>query len=240
MHTEIVTQNTNQALAPAGNVDPFEAYADAVAPRTIVGTLLKFSKGDYLAGEEGTPVASGTKFTANLDELLVGWVKWRDGKPAEHIMKRVADGAVLPKRDELGDNDQSTWEADSAGKPRDPWQFINYLPLTDEQGELFTFTTSSRGGLGAVGDLARRYALHRRRHPDVHPVIAFDVDSYLHKDKTIGRVKVPKFTPMGWEPKARFTEALVAAGLQPSEPAPSEPAPSEPEPADDMADEIPF
>ena len=27
--------------------DPFEAYANAVAPQTIIGKLLRFSKGDY-------------------------------------------------------------------------------------------------------------------------------------------------------------------------------------------------
>src|SRR5262249_771929 len=137
-------------LAPATNVDPFEAYADAVSPRNIVGSLLKFSKGDYLAGEDGVLVPAGTTFTANADELRVGWVRWCDGKPVEHIMQRVADGAVPPKREELGDQDQSTWELDSTGQPRDPWQLTNYLPLMNELGELFTFTTSSRGGLGAI------------------------------------------------------------------------------------------
>src|SRR5262245_60963553 len=113
MKTEMIAQiATGTALAPAIGVDPFEAYADAVSPRNIVGTLLKFSKGDYLVGEEGKLVAPGTTFTANLDELLVGWVKWRDGKPVEHIMQRVADGVPPPKRNELGDQDASTWEVD--------------------------------------------------------------------------------------------------------------------------------
>ena len=236
MKTELATQeSTSTALTPAGNFDPFEAYADAVSPRNIVGTLLKFSKGDYLAGEEGNLVTLGTAFTANLDELLVGWVKWRDGKPVEHLMQRVADGAVLPKRDELGDQDQSTWEVDGTGQPRDPWQLTNYLLLMNEQGELFTFTTSSRGGLGAVGNLARRYAWHRRRHPDVYPVIALDVDSYPHKNREYGRIKVPLFVPMDWQPKTRFNEALVAAGL-----IPAEAAQSEPDQADKLDDEIPF
>jgi hypothetical protein len=228
------TQNT--VPAAYGAVDPFEAYADAVSPRTIVGTLLKFSKGDYLAGEESKAIAEGTTFTANVDELTVGWVKWSDGKPIEHIMVRVAEGRVLPKRAELGDQDETHWEADSSGAPRDPYQYTNYLPLMNDAGDLFTFTTSSRGGLGAVGDLCRLYSRHRRKHPDVHPVIALEVGSYQHANKEYGRIKFPKFTLMSWVPKTGFNEALVAAGLTPGK---EPPAPEETQ-ADDIDDSIPF
>jgi len=150
----IKQQQTNGPALATYALDPFEAYANAVAPRTIIGTLLRFSKGDYLAGEEGKEIPNGSTFTANLDELLAGWIKWSGGRPIEHMMVRVAEGRTLPKREVLGDSDASHWEADSAGVPRDPWQFTNYLPLLDEQGGIFTFATSSRGGLTAIGDLA--------------------------------------------------------------------------------------
>ena len=45
--------------------------------------VMKFSKGDYLAGEEGKAIETGTTVTANLDELLAGWIKWKEGKPVE-------------------------------------------------------------------------------------------------------------------------------------------------------------
>jgi hypothetical protein len=231
--------NKTDGLAPAPyGSDPFEAYADAVAPRIIVGTLLRFSKGDYIAGEDGKEIPEGSIFTANVDELLVGWTKWSGGKPIEHIMVRVADGRTLPKREELGDNDPSCWEVDSAGVPRDRWQFTNYLPLLDERGEIFTFVTSSRGGITAVGDLTRRYAWHRRAgHREEHPKIALDVGSYQHQNREYGRIKYPLFVPMGWAPKTAFNEALAAAGFTPeSEP----PVPQEEAQAEQMNDEIPF
>src|SRR5262249_54575450 len=134
-----------------------------------------------------------------------------DNKPTDHIMMRVADGKQMPKRAELGDTDQSLWEVDSRGKRRDPWQFTNYLLLMSDSSELFTFTTSSRGGIGAIGELCRRYSRHHKHHPDVLPMIALDVDSYQHKVKEYGRIKFPKFTPMGWQPKATFDAALAAA-----------------------------
>jgi hypothetical protein len=236
---DIVTLNSKTtALATVGDDDAFAAYANAVAPRNIIGTLLKFSKGDYLAGEEGAPVEAGTLFTANVGELLVGWVRWSASKPTDHLMLRVADNKPLPKRADLGDLDQTAWELDGAGTPRDPWQFTNYLPLLNETGELFTFVTSSRGGIGAIGELCRRYSRHHRRHPDVLPIVALEVDSYQHKVKDYGRIKFPKFTPMGWAPKSKFDEALIAAGFTVSESEPTELQP--PSTADELSDEVPF
>jgi hypothetical protein len=223
-------------LSVADN-DAFAAYADTVAPRIIIGTLLKFSKGDYLAGEEGAPVPTGSLFTANVGELLVGWVRWANNKPVDHAMFRVADNRPVTKRAELGDLDKSQWEPDNHGEPRDPWQFTNYLPLLSETGELFTFTTASRGGTSAIGELCRRYSQHRHRHPDVLPIIALDVDSYQHKVKEFGRIKFPRFTPMGWAPKSKFDAALAAAGLALNETESAEPLPSA---ADEMSDAIPF
>jgi hypothetical protein len=213
MRNELTKRPVSHSDLAIASADPFEAYADAIAPRYVVGTLLKFSKGDYLAGEEGKLIAPGTKFTANLDEMLVGWIKWEGGKPVEHRMVRVADGVAPAKRSDLGEQDEALWELDSDKQPKDPWQFTNYLPLMNSDGELFTFSTNSRGGINAIGDLARRYARHRRRNPDVHPVIALDIGSYQHKNKEYGRIKFPQLTPAGYEPKAKFTEAMEAAGL---------------------------
>src|SRR5438128_173716 len=104
------------------------------------------------------------------------------GSGDQHRQSRyVADAThrpprPVPKRSELGHTDQERWEVDSHGEKRDPWQFTNYLPLLAESGELFTFTTSSRGGIGAIGELCRRYSQHRKHHPDVLPMIALDVD----------------------------------------------------------------
>src|SRR5262249_13457426 len=82
----------------------------------------------------------------------------------------------------------------------------------DADVNLFTFTTSSRGGLGAVGELARRYARHRRNNPDVHPVIALDFGSYKHANKAYGIIKYPEFAPAGYEHKGKFAAVMAAAG----------------------------
>jgi hypothetical protein len=234
-----LTPIPNTELPKVSDVDPLVAYADAVSPRHIVGKLLRFIKGDYFAGEGSEPVPIGTKFTVAADELLAGWIKWADGKPAEHIMVRVADGKLPSKRSDLGDQDRSAWETDDHNEPRDPWQFTNYLPMMDENGVLYTFTTSSAGGRATMSDLARRYGRHRRHHPDVYPIISLSVGSYPHKKKEYGRIKYPEFTPAGYEPKAKFLAALEAAGSLVAELSDDGSALPPPQP-DELSDEVPF
>jgi hypothetical protein len=241
MSNDVATMEKKNELAPTGLGDPFSEYADAVSPQFIIGDLLKFSKGDYFAGINNQTVPAGTTFTVNLDELMAGFVRWWDGKPTDHVMVRVADHIPPKKRIELGDSDEQQWETDINGKRRDPWQFTNYLPMMNEKGELFTFTTSSRGGISAIAGLARRYANHRKRHPDVFPLIALGVDSYQHPNREFGRIKFPVFAPAGYAPKKDFLAALAAAGIVTAEPAQLAPAQVEKDALDDMLnDEIPY
>ena len=49
---------------------------------------MKFSKGDYIVGEDST-FEIGTVVTANLDEMLAGWIQWKKAS------RRAAHGAYL-------------------------------------------------------------------------------------------------------------------------------------------------
>ena len=71
----------------------------------------------------------GTIVIAAIDQLLVGWIRWENGKPAEHRMELVASGQIRHSGPDLGYLDQAKWEVDNNGKPRDPWQNTAYLPL---------------------------------------------------------------------------------------------------------------
>jgi hypothetical protein len=240
MTNEVTTYET-RALATKANADPFLAYADAVRPEHILGKLLKHSKGEYLAGEDAEVLPLGTKMVVAMDLLTIGYVRWSGGKPAEHRMVMVADGAQPPRRVDLGDADPACWEErDASGAPRDPWQLTQYLPMIDESGELFTFSTSARGGIGAIATLARNYARSRAAHPGQFPVIELQVDAYSHSNSSYGRIKVPVFKFVGWEAKATF---LKAAGMETPTPAVEDGAFEEgvPPPSDaDFADQIPF
>ena len=206
---------TGTAVAvPSANA--FASYGEQISQqRSIVGRLLKFSKGDFLAGEDNQEIRKGTQFVANMDQLLVGWIKWENMRPVEQEMGRLSEGYQPPKRGELGDNDRSQWETDQNGDERDPWQFSNYLLLKTpgESGEdnLFTFTTSSKGGLGAIGELCKAYSKAMLQRPDQYPVIALMGSSYPHRNKSLGRIKISVFEIVGWAPKAEFEDAEKAA-----------------------------
>jgi hypothetical protein len=223
MKTElkVVTNQTEHTeVATVAHSDPLAAYANAVAPQYIIGEMLRFSKGDWIAGKDNT-IPVGTTFTVAPTELLAGWIQWLNSKPVSHEMVRVEDGIPPKKREELGDTDASQWPVDKDGKPKDVWQFTNYLPMMDEDGKVYTFTTSSRGGITAVAQLLRLFANHRKRHPDVFPVIKINTDSYQHKDRDLGRIKYPVFEPAGYLPKGDFLAALAEAGHTAAEAAPA-------------------
>jgi hypothetical protein len=187
----------------------FEQFGDAVSQRVFTGRLLKFSKGDYLAGQDAEEIPEGTRVVAVMDTLETGWVKWWDNKPEKTIMGLVVDGYSPPRRSELGDTDEALWEVDAqSGKYRDPWALASQVvmqPLDwdgNDQDALFTFVTQSRGGLNAVGNLAKAYGTKIRTDPDVYPVVELGVDAYDHQNRNFGRIKIPVFTIVNWVAKA--------------------------------------
>lgn len=199
MSTALATENDNF----------FSSYARAANRRTIVGDILKFSKGDWAAGQNDEEIDEGSQFVAMMDELMIGWVRWDGGRPVEHRMGKLVEGFHPAKRAELGDMDEAEWEYDGGGKKRDPWQLTNYLILKDRDTDrLFTFAPSSRGGLSAIGQLCEAYGKAIRAKPDQFPVVEIGTSSYKHD--SYGKIKVPTLTVVGWAPKAAAMAALDA------------------------------
>ncbi len=204
--------NTNSEMKQhEANAAPnyFETYGQSASPANIVGQLLKFNKGDWLAGSDGEDVEMGTKLVALMDDLTIGWVRWEDNKPAEQIMGKVVDGYKPPRRKELGNLEEDLWDVDDEGRPRDPWQFSNNLIFRNpgltgsvEDEDCYTFSTSSRGGINAIGAICKIYGKAMRQRPDEYPVVTLGFDTYNHPNKKFGRIKVPVFEVVGWEKKA--------------------------------------
>lgn len=196
---------TNTDVATKENLpateNPFEEVGRQ-ANRVIVGDLLRFSKGDYLYGQDNNEMPVGSKMIANMDQLLRGWIRWEDNKPAEQIMGLVVEGYKLPKRESLGWQDKNQWEIDDRGQARDPWQETYYMllreldkdgkPLAGDEG-LYTFTTASVGGKDAVILLCKEYGKWMRMQPDKFPIITLDMEKYNHPNKSYGVIKKPKF-----------------------------------------------
>jgi len=205
---QIAERNENLPMNEAEPFNPYSQYGEQASQRNIVGKLLKFSKGDYTAGENNDEIPVGTELIANMESLAVGWMKWADNKPEEQIMGLVKDAFQPPKRKDLDATDESDWEIDETGKPRDPWQFSNQLVLKvpGEGGQVYTFATSSRGGINAIGELCKIYGKAMRSKPNDFPVIILRVGSYMHSVKAYGRIKFPVFDVKTWASKAEFAE----------------------------------
>jgi hypothetical protein len=211
--TRDITSRAETALTTASY---FEKYGQAASGRRFVGDLLKFGKdGVYVAGQENREIATGTQMVAYMSTLRAGWVCWEDGHPVEEVMGLVGEGFVPPKRDALDRTDKSRWEEYDGGEPRDPWQFSNDIVLFDPRDEQFyTFVTSSRGGLGALGELAKKYGQRLRQQPGEWPVVALEGGSYQHRIRSRGRIKYPILHDVRWV-AAKDQPALVeGAGLQ--------------------------
>jgi len=229
MANEVSTANQAQ-------FDPYQMYADEVASRAhITGDLLRFTKhGEYKAGTDQEEVPEGTRMLVYMPGLKRGWVKWYDGQPVQHIVGLVSEGYKPPERHELGDMDESEW-GELNGRPIDPWQKTNYLVMCDQEGQLYTFVTSSKGGLSAVGELCDAYSKRRRMKPDEVPVIELFARSYQHKD--YGETFAPTLKITGWakipENFSELTDAITSEeqtdfALPPPKAAAAKPVPSKP------------
>lgn len=192
------------------------AYAKAAkgSGGSIVGKLLRFSKGEYLAGQDDEEIEIGTRMVLNLDSVLVGWTRWEDNKPVEQDMGLVMEAFQPKPRTHLGFTDQSDWETDDDGKARDPWAFGNQMLLktTGKGAELFTYTTGSKGGLQAIGKLLEQ-ATENDSSEDSYPIVELGADFYMHPKYK--KVYVPEWKIVGWQPITDWEIKEVAASKAP-------------------------
>jgi hypothetical protein len=177
------------------NDNPFREMAAAMRSRTgFDGTMLLFKKSFWTAGRDAVDM-NDEELVALVDQLMLGWCKWKDNKPVDYHVGFVRDRFQPPKRSELGDNDNSRWEK----RDKDPWQFTFFLPLADpETAALYVFSTTSAGGKDALADLQELYADGRERQENAGkaPRVALQGTHYTHQEH--GRVDKPCFTIVGW------------------------------------------
>src|SRR5262245_61913027 len=125
MNKELTTTSRGTDLVDWSNGDPFERLATALSQ---TGTPLKFSKGRWFSGfGKDEESADGRVLAADMPGLMLGWRKWENRKIVNAAIGFVADNFRPPQRNDLGDLDESLWERDANGAPRDPWSFGFYL-----------------------------------------------------------------------------------------------------------------
>jgi hypothetical protein len=181
------------------------AFINEIAPASIVGRMIKFTKdGIFATHDDGEAVGDNVDFTAIIDQTLVGVIKFNGegALPDRRMGLLYGDPPFIPpKQDDLPDRDQAAWELGLDGKPQDPWQQHVYLVLQRaDTGELFTYVTSSITGRRAVGNLLQHFGRMRRTHPGHYPVIRLKTGGFNHRDDRVGWVKTPALTVVGRAP----------------------------------------
>ncbi len=145
-------------------------------------TLLKFIKGKYFINK--VEVALGTRYVAHTTQWTKAWIKFADGGVADRRMGKVADGFVPPPRESLGDTDESQWERDRDGEPKNPWSLQYLLPMESlENGDVVIFTTPSVGGQRAVADLCQAFTWHTKKGSQALPIV--ELGNGRHADEEI-------------------------------------------------------
>jgi hypothetical protein len=191
--------------------DGWDDAAGEASERMIRGHLLKFADWRWTLGKEATPVDNGTRLIA-LGTVAM-WVRWEDGKPVEHIVRRP--GERLPEREKLSHTNEDEWETGPGGEPKDPWANTRLVYLVDpDTAEAYTFSTSSLGGRDAVIDLGDQIARMRTTHPDVAPIVELRA---LEMPTRFGRKSKPVLKVVGWKnANARPAEtAKPVEGIRP-------------------------
>jgi hypothetical protein len=182
---------------------------DIRSRRQFPGSILKFNKGDWGHGKDATPLPLGAELVACMPTLTRGWQRWGNKEVTDARLGLYVKGYRPPQRHQLGDLDKDLWELDKDGKPKDPWVYINGLTLVAlDGGAVYTFITGTDGGLSAINALG--YAAGNVP-AGFYPVVALGVDSYQHKRREFGRVKVPVLSIVRNVERTLYDRAIDAA-----------------------------
>jgi hypothetical protein len=200
---KVVSKEPAIAAVRVDNREYRARYLDEVAPASLVGRRIKFSKdGTFVTHDDGLEVPRDAVFAALCDQTLIGWLKFNgpNEKP-DTEMGLLYGGYQMPARESVGDLDRSQWKVGLNGEPEDPHQHHMYLVLQDTATlELYTFDTSSNTGRRAVGNLLRHYDRLVRTNPGEVPLVWLRTGGFEHKDPRVGFVSTPMFTPCGSRP----------------------------------------
>jgi hypothetical protein len=192
-----VTKNETYVSRYTGAEDPFAAFANEGGPG-IQGKLLTCKKGVWGIGADSDAVKAGTLFLALVPSTMRGWLKWVDGKVVDARMGLVANGFLMPHLYSLPDRDESQWEKNPDGTPRDPWSKCYRLLLIETappHGDV-TFSGSSYGAQLACQALCGVYSVDSHLYEGAYPVVALGTRTRV--SRSYGRIVGPSFDVQGW------------------------------------------
>jgi hypothetical protein len=187
------------AAAATDSRSELDRYLDQADPTGLAGPEVKFSKDGVFTRRDTEEKLDGQSlWVAHFDQTMAGYRKLQQGQPPAAVVHPLLDpNFKMPNRTTLGDNDELEWEVRD-GKPVDPWQPVNYLPIEHaETHELLCFVTSSKGGLKAVARLVKHCKRVCATDEDFLPLVQLKPGGYDHPNKQFGWVHEPIFAVCG-------------------------------------------
>ena len=170
-------------------------FAEEAKTTGIDGDLLTFKKGVWLRGTAKVPVADGELFLSLPLTIEHGFTRFFAGKVMDERFHGLGNPHVT--RDQLGHDDKTVWENHEDGHSKDPWAEFWRMKLKDMRtGETLTFSSPSKGGRAALGELCGQCKEHCRHHPGSSPVVRLEACTYQHK--RFGTISKPKFQVVSW------------------------------------------
>jgi hypothetical protein len=192
MRNEITGMNEVVPISPP-DAATLANYKKVAALESSGSYIIFSKKGEWLDRESENIV--GTLWMVEMSSIVAGARKWADRQVAAADFDLVCNGAKVPERDALGDNDTSRW-----GLNGDPWQRGFLLRMTNNEGAVVVWAAMSNGGRQAVGDLIEVWANRCERGRGGWPVVQLAAGGYVHK--TYGWTDTPKLIVKSWTDEA--------------------------------------
>src|SRR4249920_1008620 len=114
-------------------------------------------------------------------------------------MGYVRDNFQVKHRNAFGELDDTQWEKNPDGEPRDPWTRAYralLIEMSPPHGEV-TFAGSSWGADTGLKEICLAYSQDKHRFPDAFPVVKLSTKTRPNK-KYGGTKKDPFFEIVGW------------------------------------------
>lgn len=229
--TEVAVVKQGQSVAAIDhnnvNYDIAEKWLQTQGgARTFQGEQLSFD------GQQGVFKIGFGKQAQELDELELvvnvpylanAWQDWSGKAPQYPFIALPFAGQGLPRRDTLGNHDQSLWQADkfdkTGQKKNDPWKEVLVMVARTVKSRLFHLIASNTTSRNSVIALIRDAVTDGKRYPGKLPLVKFTSERIKGDD---GNFYVMKTEIIKWvaaeaidNPGAQMT---VSTDASPSEP----------------------
>jgi hypothetical protein len=167
---------------------------------------LKFSgdENKYWPSDDPGENLMGEQMLPDLYWLHYGFTEWSGGKPVAHHIVRAPH--PMPSRKSLGKLDENEWPT-KGGKPVDPMEEGQFLPMLSLQGLPYVFITTSKSGFREIRNLATLYMGDKQKILTRLPIITLTSERF--ETRFGGKKWAPIFEVVNWVTVERDAEGRI-------------------------------